>query len=179
MLFKDCFSIDGATKDPHYFLNYIQLSHTQANVTEVTANIDGTMTTLKVNRSYCSGVKICGGDGCNYTVSTKQRINRCSKHDKMGLIPSGPCNSHLVYLYPLNEKKDGCRWFMALNAEKKGNLHNHPVPAEWKIPPNILEDITNAAVRNIHIGPKDVQKGAGMDYHPMDASIAAANLGHY
>ena len=76
----------------------------------------------------------------------------------MGLIPSGPCNCHLVYLYPLNEKKDGRRWFMALNAEKKGNLHNHPAPAEWKIPPNILEDITNAAVRNIHIGQKTFKK---------------------
>jgi len=55
-------SIEGATKDPHYLLNCIQLSRTQANITEVTANIDGTMTTLKVNRSYCSDAKICAGD---------------------------------------------------------------------------------------------------------------------
>ena len=80
MFFKDCFSMDGATKDPHYLLNCIQLSCSQANVTEVTANIDGTITILERcrNRSYCSGVKICGGDGCNYALATKQRINGCS-----------------------------------------------------------------------------------------------------
>ena len=97
-----------------------------------------------MNRSYCSGVKICVGDGCNYAVSTKQRINRCSckGHDKMELIPSGPCNCHLAYLYPLDEKNDGHRWIVALSAEKRGKLHNHPAPAEWKIPPNVLQDIT-------------------------------------
>ena len=60
---------------------------------------------------------------------------------------------------------------MALNAEKKGSLYNHPVPAEWKILLNILENVTNAPVRNIHIGPNDIQKGAGMDYHPMDTYV--------
>ena len=172
------FSIEGATKDPHYLLNRMQLSCTQANISEVTTNIDGTMTTLKVNRSYCSGVKICAGDGCIYAVLMKQRINRCSckGHDKMGLIPSGPCNCHLAYLYPLDEKNDGRRWIVALSAEKRGKLHNHPAPAEWKIPPNVLQDTTNAATKNIHLGPKDVQKGVGMNYRPMEVSLAAANI---
>ena len=71
------------------------------------------------------------------------------------LVPSGPCNCHLVYLYPPDDKRDGRQWVIALDAEKKGSLHNHPAPAEWKISPNVLEDITNAAVRNIYIGPKD------------------------
>jgi len=72
-------------------------------------------------------------------------------------------------LYPPDDKRDSVNGIIiALDAEKKGGLRNHPAPAEWKISPNVLEDITNAAVRNIHIGPKDLQKGAGMDYYPMD-----------
>jgi len=55
--------------------------------------------TLKVNCSYCSGFKVCAAEGCHYTVSTKQRINRCLDHKKtMSLVLSGPCNCHLAYI---------------------------------------------------------------------------------
>ena len=84
------FTIKESTKDPHFLLNYIQLSRSQVSVTDITVK------TLKINRSCCSGVKVCGGEGCNYTVSTKQRVNRCTQHTTMSLIPSGPCNCHLV-----------------------------------------------------------------------------------
>ena len=131
-------------------------------------------TTLKMNRSYCSGVKVCGGEGCNYTVSTKQRVNRCTQYTTMALISSSPCNCHLVYVYPPDDRKG--RWVIGLNAEGKGKLHNHAAPAEWKIPPNVLEDISNTALKNASITPKEVQKGKGMSYQPINVSMAAANI---
>ena len=55
-------------------------------------------------------------------------------------------------------------------------MHNHPPPSEWKISPRVLDDISNAVSRNSYITPKEIQKGLGMDYRPMEVSIAAANI---
>ena len=164
------------TTNPHFLLDCMQLSRTQSSVSEVSANLDGVITTLKVNRSYCSGVKVCGGEGCSYTVSTKQRVNRCSEHTAMGLILSGPCNCHLAYVYPSDELRDGRRWVIALNAGNKGHLHNHDPPAEWRILPNVIKDISNTVTLNSHLAPKEIQKGSGMTYQPMSVSLAAANI---
>ena len=176
LYFEDVFTMKEGTKDPHFLLDCMQLSRTQSSVSEVSVNLDGVITTLKVNRSYCSGVKVCGGEGCSYTVSTKQRVNRCSEHKAMGLILSGPCNCHLAYVYPSDELHDGRRWVIALNAANKGNLHNHNPPAEWRILPNVIKDISNTASLNSHLAPKEIQKGSGMTYQPMSVSLAAANI---
>ena len=65
---------------------------------------------------------------------------------------------------------------MVLNSQSSLQIHNHPPPSEWKISPRVLNDISNAVSRNSHITPKEVQKGLEMDYHPMEVSIAAANI---
>jgi len=65
----------------------------------------------------------------------------------------------------------------ALNCEKGQNIHNHSPPSEWKILPRVLQDVTQAVSHNIHVTPKGIQNGQGMDYQPMEASIAAANIG--
>ena len=103
----------------------------------ITFNIDGVATSLMANRSYCSGVKVCAGEQCTYSVSTKQRVNHCPEHghEKMALLPTGPCTCYITYVYPENAQEDGRRWFVAINAEKKDEIHNHPLPSEWKILP--------------------------------------------
>ena len=73
--FHDCFALPEATRKPHYLLNAIQFSRSQAGIKPIRVNIDGVETELMANRSYCSGVKVCAGEGCTYTVSTKQRVN--------------------------------------------------------------------------------------------------------
>ena len=55
-------------------------------------------------------------------------------------------------------------------------MHNHPPPSEWKISPKVLSDITNVVSNNTHLTPKEVQKGVGMGYCPIEKSLAAANL---
>ena len=178
LYFEDVFTMKEKTTDPHFLLDCIQLSRTQSSVSEISANLDGVITALKVNRSYCSGVKVCGGEGCNYTVSTKQRVNRCSEHKTMGLILSGPCNCHLAYVYPSDESNDGRRWVMALNADNKAQLHNHNPPAEWRILPKVVKDMSDTVTLNGNLAPKEIQKGSGMTYQPMSVSLAAANIYH-
>ena len=105
--FDNCFLLQNATKDPHFLLNCIQLTRTQASTKEITVILDGVQTTLLYNRSYCSGVKMCAAENCTYTVSTKQRVNRCKEHPLMGLLPSGPCSCCFGIRVPT--KHDG-RW---------------------------------------------------------------------
>jgi len=72
--------------------------------------------------------------------------------------------------------EDGHRWFVALSCEKGQSIHNHSPPSEWKILPHVLQDITQALCCNIHVTPKEIQNGQGLDYQPMEASFAAANV---
>ena len=132
--------------------------------------------TLFVNRSYCSGVKMCAGNQCTYTVSNKQKINRCKDHPTSSLVSSGPCCCHMVYIYPEDPQADGRRWFMVLNSLNNSQIHNHLPPSEWKISPKVLNDISNVVTRNSQLTPKEIQKGLGMVYSPMEKSIAAANI---
>ena len=114
LYFNDCFSLNNSNKDPHFLLKYIQFSRPQAITKEISVILDGVETSLLCKRSYCSGVKMCAEESCTYTVSTKQRVNRCKDHGLMGLLPSGPCSCCLTYVYPQNMTEDGRRWFVAL-----------------------------------------------------------------
>ena len=86
--------------DPQYLLQQLQISRTQATIKELTVTIEEQEVFLYSNRSYCAAVKMCAGDGCDYTVSNKQRINSCENHPNFALSYTGTCNCHLVYLYP-------------------------------------------------------------------------------
>lgn len=174
--FPDCKTFPEATTDPHYLLKVPQLCRSQATVKQIKATIDNEAMTLFVNRSYCSGVKICAGNQCTYTVSNKQKINRCKDHPTSSLVSSGPCCCHMVYIYPEDPQADGRRWFMVLNSLNNSQMHNHLPPSEWKISPKVLNDISNVVTRNSQLTPKEIQKGLGMDYSPMEKSIAAANI---
>ena len=55
-------------------------------------------------------------------------------------------------------------------------MHNHDLPSEWKIAPRILADISNAVSQNPSITPKELQKGIGIPYRPVEASLPAASL---
>ena len=58
--------------------------------------------------------------------------------------------------------------------EKGLTIHNHSPPSEWKVLPHVLLDIIQAVSCNIHVTPKGIQNGQGIDYEPMEASIVAA-----
>ena len=85
LYFADCMKLPYA----HYLLQCPQLSRTQASIKELEVNLDGKKEVLVAKRSYCSGVKVCANEGCNYTVSTKQKINQCKEHQSVGLHATG------------------------------------------------------------------------------------------
>ena len=98
LYFEDAFAMKQGTKDSHFLLDFMQLSRTQTSVSEVSVNLDGLTTTLKVNRSYCSsGEK---RDVAILYLLSMQRVNGCSEHKAVSLILLGPCNYHLAYVYP-------------------------------------------------------------------------------
>ena len=173
--FHDCKAFPEATSDPHYLSKLPQLCRSQATVKKIEVIIDAEPTTLFANRSYCSGVKRCAGDKCTYTVSNKQKVNRCKDHLTSSLVSSGPCCCHIAYLYPEDFENDNRRWFMAL-CSQNSEMHNHPPPSEWKITPRVLSDISNAISQNSQLTPKEIQKGLGLNYSPMEVSVAASNI---
>jgi len=173
--FPNCKAFPEATSDPHYLLKIPQLCRSQATVKRMEVMIDGESTALFVNRSYCSGVKTCAGDQCTYTVSNKQKVNRCKDHETSSLVSSGRCGCHIVYVYPEDIQGDNRRWFMLLNSQNT-EMHNHSPPSDWRITPKVLNDISNVVTLNPQLTPKEIQKGSGLSYNPMEKSIAAANL---
>ena len=98
--FPDCKTFPEATTDPHYLIKVPQICRSQATVKQIKATIDDEATILFVNRSYCSGVKMCAANQCTYTISNKQNINQCKDHPTSSLVSLGPCCYHMVYIYP-------------------------------------------------------------------------------
>ena len=84
----------------------------------------------------------------------------------------------LTYVYPSDESHDGCRWVIALNEDNKAQLHNYNPPAEWRILPKVVKDMSDTDTLNGYLAPKEIQKGSGTTYQPMSVSLAAANIVH-
>ena len=119
-----------ATSGPQYLLQCLQLSRTQASIKELEVNLGGKKEVLVANRSYCSGVKVYANEGCNYTVSTKQKINQCKEHQSKDLHATGLCSCRIAYIYPKGAKCNGRHWFIVLNTDNGSSIHNHSFPSE-------------------------------------------------
>lgn len=160
----------AAKSREHYMYddNQLSKSSTQTQVHDVT--IDGITTKLHIRRSACEGVKVCSGNECkSYTVSNRQRINRCPVHkNSLPLKVTGNCPVQFVYVWPAEE--DGRRWIGVINK------HNHDKPAPHKISTKVQEDIQMSALSNNRSTAKDLAKGLGMGYVPGEKSIAAVNI---
>jgi len=165
-----------ATMDKHHLL---QCPPVFKNTSYSQMDLNGTNETFVLNRSYCSGVKMCAHEGCTYTVSTKQKINRCSEHNSMGLSATGPCTCHVAYIFRKNIEQDGRHWFIALNSGSSDGIHNHPPPSERKALPKVLSNISNVISRNTSISPKELQKGCRMDYRSMETPLPTASLARH
>jgi len=59
---------------------------------------------------------------------------------------------------------------------QNSEMHNHLPPSEWKITHKVLSDISNAISKNSQLTPKQIQKGLGMNYNPMEVSVATGNI---
>ena len=55
---------------------------------------------------------------------------------------------------------------IGLSHAKQESFHNHPLSSEWEIPSQFLQEIQQIVMKNVHVSPKDVQKGVGIDFNP-------------
>ena len=146
-----------------------QLSRASSQTQAHDTCIDGAVTKLNIKRSACEGVKVCSGDGCDsYTVSKRQRMNRCSHKNSVPLKETGKCPVQFLYIRPAED--DGGRWIGVINS------HNHSKPAPHKISTKVQEDLQESARKNINSTAKDLAKELGMPYVPGEKSIAAINI---
>ena len=125
---------------------------------------------VTVRRAPCEGVKICNRDDCNYTVSNRQKKNKCPEHgDTHGLKSNGPCPAQLLYIRPTND--DGRRWVGIV----PGLNHSYSRPAPHLISQETKEKIKSAMSNDSTLSTKVLQKGYGVGMVPAELSPAASN----
>ena len=148
--------------------NQLMKRHTNNKVCQVVIN--GKNTEVNLRRAPCEGVKLCEKDGCNYTVSNRQKKNKCQDHeDTHKLKRSGPCPAQLIYIWPTED--DGHRWIGIV----PGIKHNHSKPAPHTISQETKQKIITALKSDSTLTTKDLQKGYGVGIVPGELSPAATN----
>ena len=160
----------GSHQRIHFMWDDNQLTkrHTNNKVCQMVINEENIEVTLR--RAPCEGVKICEHGECNYTVSNRQKRNKCQDHgDTHKLKSSGPCPAQLIYIWPTSD--DGRRWIGIV----PGLKHNHSKPAPHVITQETKHKIKNALTSDSTLTTKDLQKGYGVGMVPGELSPAAAN----
>lgn len=160
----------GSHQRIHFMWDDNQLTkrHTSNKVCQMVIN--GENTEVNLRRAPCEGVKVCEHDDCNYTVSNRQKKNKCQDHGETHkLKSSGPCPAQLIYIWP--SKDDGRRWIGIV----PGLKHNHSKPAPHSISQETKQKIKTALTSDSTLTTKDLQKGYGVGMVPGELSPAATN----
>ena len=148
----------GRSDSQDIFIKDCELSSTQTHSTPQKIVIDGVQTDVIVKRSVCVGVKVCGAQNCNYTVSTAQRINRCKLHGGTHrLEKSGECPVNIFSVKP-KQNDDQRRWIGILTL-LDDLVHNHAKPSPRKLPGTVVKDLKEAVLLDPSKKAKDLQKG--------------------
>ena len=137
----------------YIFAKFIQLSCNQVSVIERTVKLDEKIITFNKWIIHTAQMSKCveAKDTRIPCLSSKEWIDT-QNIQQWHLYHQVPAIAiWYMYIHLPDDKNYGCWWVIALNGEGKGRLHNHPAPAEWKILPKVLEDISNTAMKNASI----------------------------
>ena len=102
--------------------------------------IEGQKSKVNVRRAHCEGVKKCAFDGCSYTVSNRQWLNKCKDYgDSYPLVLSGNCPAQMIY------------------APRQHHVISQSVKSE----------IHRAVRKDCTLTTKEIQKGPGLGVIPL------------
>ena len=159
----------GSSQRPHFMCDDCQLTKKGCSTQKLCFKVGTQITEVWVRGAFCEGVKVCSYEGCQYTVSNRQRLNKCKDHSSSHTLKqTGSCTAQINYVWAV---VDGGRWMGCL----PGTAHNHTKPAPHSISQSVKEDIQAAIRTDCTLATKQLQKGHGIGFLPAEKSVAASN----
>ena len=157
---------------PHFMWADNQLSKRHTTTKKSQIKIAGNNTGITLKQAPHEGIKVCRYPDFNYSVSNRQKRNKCKSHAKTHTLQmTVPCPAQISYAWPTND--DGRRWMGFISGPDL--KYNHSKPTPHCISQEVKCQIGNALKMDTFLTTKDVQKRCGIGIIPGEVLLAAAN----